>query len=107
MDTMHNNSNITNTNSNIMNANTSSAVTKLATSFGVLSIAAIVLNILVIIYTICVRFRCRNRPKSELFIVSLALADLLGAAHIVANSPAFCGRLTHFEEELQEENVFL
>ena len=26
---------------------------------------------------------------------------------VVANSPAYCGRLTHFEEELQVENVFL
>ena len=82
IDAMDDMSNISYTNdnsSNTMDIDSERVVKSLATTFGVFSAAAIALNIIVIIYIICIRFRCRNRPKEELFILSLAFADLLGA----------------------------
>ena len=47
-------------------------------------------------------------PTSHIQVLDVVIKTLdRSGDDIVANSPAFCGRLTHFEEELQVENVFL
>ena len=64
---------------NFMNPGPPNLVKNLATTFGVVSVLAIALNIIVIIYIFHMRSIRKNRPKAELFILSLAVADLLWA----------------------------